>query len=45
MEGRELSVAHFVLGIGRRVNHFHDIAFGDQTGIDGVSMFEVLGEV
>ena len=45
MKRQELAVAHFVFGIGRRVNHFHDIAFGDQTGIDGVSMFEVLGEV
>jgi len=45
MERQELSVAHFVLGVSRHVNHFYDVAFGNQAGIDRFGVMKILGQV
>jgi hypothetical protein len=45
MERQELSVAHFVFSIRRRVNEFYDVAFGDQAGIYRFGVMKILGKV
>jgi hypothetical protein len=45
MERRELSVAHFVLGVSRHVNHFYDVAFGDQAGVYRFGVMKILSQV
>ena len=45
MRGKELAVAHLVFGIGGCVNYFHDIAFGDQSGIHCFGALKVPGKV
>lgn len=45
MKRQELALAHIVFGIGRGVDHLHDITLGNQSGVDRVSMFEVSGKV